>query len=386
MIPRRLEKEIMDRVSFYPVVCIVGPRQVGKTTLVKSLLSGLPKQAVYIDLELPSDLNKLNEPELYLTQHENKCVVIDEIQRFPDLFPLLRSLIDRKREPCRFIILGSASPDLLRQSSESLAGRISYLELNPFSLDELRPEIPMADHWFFGGFPEALLAPDSQKMKQWLDDFITTYVERDLPQLGLQASGLLLRRLWTMLAHNNAQLLNLSEISKSLGISVPTVKSYIDFMEQAFLVFRLHPFSPSAKKRLVKRPKIYLSDTGIVHRLLAIESYEALQGHIYLGRSWESYSIVQIRGLVGNSYELYFYRTHDGSECDLVLTKGSIPYAGIEIKYSSAPKIERGQTVALSDLKTRNNFIVTPQSDDYLLRKDLRVCSLNTFLDKYLPV
>ncbi len=189
-----------------------------------------------------------------------------------------------------------------------------------------------------------------------------------------------------MLAHNNAQLLNLSEISKSLGISVPTVKSYIDFMEQAFLVFRLHPFSPSAKKRLVKRPKIYLSDTGIVHRLLAIESYEALQGHIYLGRSWESYSIVQIRGLVGNSYELYFYRTHDGSECDLVLTKGSIPYAGIEIKYSSAPKIERGQTVALSDLKTRNNFIVTPQSDDYLLRKDLRVCSLNTFLDKYLPV
>ena len=384
MIPRKLEKEILDRISYFPVVGIVGPRQVGKTTLVKSLLAKLPKKALYLDLELPSDFNKLIEPELYLTQHENECVVIDEIQRAPDLFPLLRALVDRKREPCRYIILGSALPGLLRQSSESLAGRISYIELNPFCLDELPHDIPIADHWFSGGFPNALLAPSPHRRNQWLDDFIRTYMERDLPQLGLQVSSVFIRRFWTMLAHCNSQLMNLTELSKSLGVSVPKVGNYLDFMEQAFLICRLYPFSPNVKKRLVKRPKIYLTDTGVYHRLLDIDSYDSLQGHIHLGRSWENYVFINIKSHIRDNRELFFYRTHDGSECDLVLTKGNTPHVGIEVKYSSAPKMERGQTIAFADLHTRHNYIITPKSDDYLMKEDVRVCSLKTFLKNYL--
>jgi predicted AAA+ superfamily ATPase len=348
-------------------------------------LPKLPKRAIYIDLELPSDFNKLRDPELYLTQHAEECVVVDEIQKSPDLFPLMRALVDQKREPGRFIVLGSASPDLLQQSSESLAGRISYVELLPFSLDEMPPHFSMIDHWFTGGFPSAFLARSAQEKALWIDEFIRTYTERDLPQLGMPAGSLLIRRLWTMLAHINGQLLNLSDISKSLGISVPAVKSYIDFMEQAFLVFRIYPFRQNIKKRLVKTPKAYLTDTGVYHRLLNIRNYEELLGHVYLGRSWENYVITQIRSLIAHPDETYFYRTHDGSECDLVIVKGGIPLAGIEIKYTSTPKMERGLTTAFADIDTRHNFIITPGSEDYLLRANVRACSLVRFLEVHLP-
>ncbi|MEW5818125.1 MAG: ATP-binding protein, partial [Spirochaetota bacterium] len=315
----------------------------------------------------------------------DKCVVIDEIQRMPELFPLIRALIDKKREYARFLILGSASPALIRESSESLAGRIAYLELHPFNITEIPAWISIYDHWFRGGFPEALLAPELGLSQKWLDNFIKTYIERDLPILGLQASNILIRRLWTMLAHINGQLLNYSELSKSLGISIPTVKNYIDFLEQAFLIYRLYPFSANLKKRLIKTPKIYISDTGIIHRLLSINSPDELYGHISVGGSWENYAIQQLKQKAGKNIQFYFYRTHDGSECDLVLIKGNTPIMGIDIKYTSTPYLNKGNIIAFEDLRTPNNFIITPESDNYTIRKNVTVCNLKTFIEKYLP-
>lgn len=385
MIARTKATELLTRLNSYPAVGILGPRQVGKTTLVKSLLPSLPMGSVYLDLEAPSDQQKLNDPELFFHQYEDRCVVLDEIHHAPRLLPILRSMIDQRLTPGRFIILGSASPYLIRESSESLAGRIAYIELMPFHCSEIPSEFSQQHHWFRGGFPNAFLGSDDAETIDWLDFFIRSYTDRDLPSFGFTAAPLVIRRFWSMLAQIHGSILKASLIAKSLGVSETTVKRYLDFMEYAFLVRRLRPFHVNLRKRLIKTPKIFLRDSGVLHRLLGVSSFDALMGHTIVGHSFEGYVIEQIHEVLPRDVEMYYYRTHDGSECDLVLVHGVHPIAAIEIKFSSAPSLTRGNTIAMDDLQAKHNFVLTPHSDDYLLRKDLRVCSLQTFLAEYLP-
>lgn len=385
ILKRNLENEIIQLLEYFPVVGIIGPRQVGKTTLAKQLMLKLPMDTLYLDLELSSDYTKLDEPELFLKQHENKCIVIDEIQRLPSLFPLLRALIDQKRKSGRFLILGSASPELIRDSSESLAGRIAYRELKPFSFTELPNSISMEQHWINGGFPDSILTSDEIMSFTWRGYFVKTYIERDLPLLGLKVSPVTIEKLWRIIANQHGQIINYSNISKALGISVPTVRKYIDFLEKSFLITRLHPFFPNVKKRLVKSSKIFLNDSGILHYLLGIENLIDLHGNIIIGNSWEGYVIQQIVTSLKENIKTYFYRTHDQSEVDLVLIKGNRVISSIEIKYTSTPRLTKGNTIAINDLDSEKNFIITPESDEYNIKENITVCSLRTFLSKYLP-
>jgi len=362
---RKYTEEILRLCSYFPVVGIIGARQVGKTTIGKMLREELPKPVHYLDLELMSDINKLENPELYLTHLKDKCVIIDEIQHKPDLFPLIRALSDQSNENCQYIITGSASPELLRQSTESLAGRIAYVIVYPFSLDELPPVSNRETHWFRGGFPRTLLAPDNQLAQTWLGNFVRTYAERDLPMLGLSADPLLIRRLWTMLAHTHGNVLNYSTLSGSLGISVNTVKRYINFFEQAFLIKQISPLATNIRKRLVKSAEIILTDTGILHFLLGISSFDDLLGHPALGNSWEGYCIMQIISKGQNNYEYSYFRTHDGAECDLVLSKSNKNVVALEMKYSAAPKLTRGNTLAMKIIAAEKNYVVVPETDEY---------------------
>ena len=383
-IERVQKKHILDLLRYFPVVGIVGPRQVGKTTLAKFLINELEREAIYIDLEYPEDLNKLTDPALFFLQNTDKCIIIDEVQRKPDLFPVLRSIIDKKREAGRFILLGSASPEMIRNTSESLAGRIAYVELAPFNLLEINDRFNYEKHWFFGGFPNALLAPNPKLSKTWLQQFVQTYIERDLPMLGFPGSPQIASRLWQMLAHYNGNIWNATSFANALDISVPTVNRYIDFFEEAFLIRRLQPWSINAKKRLVKSPKIYIRDTGLLHYLSGINDFNSLMGNVLIGSSWENYVIEQINQLLSDDFKLYFYRTQAGAEADLIIVKGIKPVYCIEIKYSSNPKATKGLMNVIKDLETPYNFIITPLSDTYSLNKQVTVCSLPNFLNNNL--
>lgn len=379
--PRRYTDEIIKLSNYFPAVGVIGARQVGKTTITKLLENKLLKPIHRIDLELSSDINKLENAELYLSRLSDKCVIIDEIQHKPELFPLLRALIDRSNESCQFIITGSASPDLLRQSSESLAGRITYVEINPFSLDEIPEKTGIEKHWLTGGFPRALFAPDTKLSYAWIDSFVKSYIERDLRLLGLPAEPIFLRRLWTMLAHINGNILNYSILSSSLGVAVNTVKNYIDFFEQAFLVKRLYPYHSNIKKRIVKSPKLYINDTGIIHFLLGINSIDDLFGNPALGSSWETYCIIQVLNILSGNYQAHFFRTHDGSECDLVLSKSNKAIYAIEIKYSLSPKLTRGNTVAFQKIEAEKNYVIIPKGESYPIKENIEAIGIKEFID-----
>ncbi len=295
MINRNIQQQVLEDLTYFPIVGIIGPRQVGKTTLAKMLLKKLPKPYIYLDLELDSDLQKLEDAETYLRLHLDKCIIIDEVQRLPRLFALLRAIVDLKREPARFIILGSASPRLLRETSETLAGRIAYSELSPFSLLEIKDRFEMRAHWLKGGFPDALLAPTSTLTWRWLDNFAKTFIERDLRELGHEVSPPILRRMLLMLSHLHGQLLNIAELSRALSISQPTVRRYLDLLEGGFIIHRLQPYFKNVGKRLVKAPKLYFRDSGLFHQLANIKNLDALYGHIMIGASWEGYVIEQIK-------------------------------------------------------------------------------------------
>lgn len=385
MIPRFITNSLLETLSYFPVTGIVGPRQVGKTTLAKFLMDRIEKDSVYLDLENPMDQAKLSDPILFFDRNQETCIVLDEIQRAPELFPILRSMVDKYRVPARYIILGSASPKLIRDSSESLAGRIAYEELTPFNITEIDQGDNIYFHWFNGGFPNAYLAPDPSLSKKWLSIFIQTYIQRDLPILGLKISPETIRKLWTMIAHFHGGILNMNNLGKSLELSSTTIKKYLDFLENAFLIRQLYPYSANVKKRLVKAPKIYIRDSGVLHNLLSIPDFDALESNPLLGSSWEGYAIEQISQKLDIDTSCYYYRTHEGSECDLVIVKSNKPLMAVEIKYTSSPKISRGLNLALKDIDANQNFIITPNTDDYLIRENVRVCSLLTFLNKYLP-
>ncbi|WP_077921689.1 ATP-binding protein [Spirosoma sp. 209] len=376
MFTRHLQKLLETSISYFPAVAVLGPRQVGKTTLVKTLLSTSEKEVIYLDLEYFADQNRLREPDLFFQANQDKVVVLDEIQRMPQLFPLLRSLIDPHRIPGRFVLLGSASPDLLKNSSETLAGRVVYLELAPLHLLEVEAQYNYRDHWIRGGFPDALQAPTEPIWQLWMDSFIQTYVQRDLPDLGLSAPASTVRNLLTMLAGIQGGQLNYSDIARSLDLSVSTVQNYISFLENAYLVRRLPPFFVNIGKRLVKAPKVFVRDSGLVHRLTGIDDFNALLGSVLLGASWEGYVVQQIVSRLAQNVTPYYYRTQNGAELDLLLVKGVKPVVALEIRYSNAPNLTRGNTQAIMDLSLEQTLIVTPEADGYWLRKDVRVCSI----------
>ena len=379
MIERQLLPRFRDALSYSPAVALLGPRQCGKTTLAWAL--DPQKPTLYLDLESEQDRAKLSEPELYLAAHQDKLVILDEIHRAPGLFPVLRGLIDAARRAGRksglFLLLGSASLDLLKQAGETLAGRITYLELGPFSCQESTGQ-PLDTLWLRGGFPESLLATNDRISLRWRQDFIRSYLERDIPQFGPRIAAESLRRLWQMLAHHQGGLLNVAQFARNLGVDAKTAASYIDLLVDLLLVRRLPPWHANLGKRLVKSPKIYVRDSGIVHALLNIPDLETLLAHPVIGQSWECFIIENLLLAAPENTQAYFYRTSGGAEIDLLLQLPNGECWAIEIKRSLQPRIERGFHAACEDLSPARKYLVYPGQESYPLAHGIQVVSLRT--------
>lgn len=379
-IKRDLLELIRKYLTIFPAIAILGPRQCGKSTLVKSLeqkFDGI----IYLDMQKESDLNKLSEPELFFASNKDKIICLDEIQLMPKLFSVLRSVIDTNRVNGKFILLGSASQELIQQTSESLAGRIGMLHLSPFLINELNylESFSLQKFWFRGGFPNSYLADNDENSSIWLENYIRTYIERDIPQLGFQIPALQLRRLLTMCAHNQGQQLNLSKLGDSMGLTHPTIKRYIDLLEQTFIVRSIQPFEINIKKRLVKAPKVFVRDSGILHQLLAIPDFNSLLGNPVFGSSWEG---IVIENIIVNmpSWDYFFYRTATGDEIDLILKKGNQTIA-IECKASDAPKVTKGFYRSLDVIKPNKTFIIAPTNDTYKIAENITVIGLENFIN-----
>ncbi len=368
MLKRDLESLLRSSLRRFPVVALVGPRQVGKTTLARIVARKLG-HVVYLDLERPSDAARLSDPELYLEPLADRLVILDEIQRRPELFPALRSLVDAKRSNGRFLILGSASPALSRQASESLAGRIIYHELAPFTVGEAATGAhdTRMKLWNRGGFPGSFLASSNARSLAWRAAFIDTHLQRDLPALGVRIPATALRRFWEMLAHFHGQLWNASKIAGSLGVTPPTARHYLDTLEDTFMIRQLPPFAANLKKRLVKSPKIYLRDSGLLHALLRIGAIDDLLGHPVAGASWEGWVIEQALAVSGSLTGASFFRATGGAEIDLVLEQPRGKRIALEIKLSSAPKPSRGFWSGIADLKPSAAYVVYPGKERYPL-------------------
>ncbi len=368
---------LQEYLSIFPAVGLLGPRQVGKTTLVKNLK--LEKESLYLDLEKASDRAKLVDAELFLKAHADKTVILDEIQLMPELFAELRSLIDEQREPGRFILLGSASPDLIRKSADSLAGRIGYLELTPFFLGEIASD-ELEKLWIRGGFPLSFLAKSERESQLWRQNFIKTYLERDLAQIGLSTDPRLVERFWMMLANAQGGIWNAESFAKALGITRPTVNRYLEFLEGSFMVRVLAPFHQNIKKRLVKSPKVFIRDTGLLHSLTGVDSMDALINQLLVGPSWEGFVIEQIIASLKGEYEYFFYRTHQGAECDLLLVKNGVVKTAIEIKNTLSPKLSKGMQISMEDTGAEKGVIICRISESYPLSEKVRAVGLSEFL------
>jgi len=377
MIERHVKQKLVEAIDNAPAVALLGPRQVGKTTLALEI--GDTRPSIYLDLESNADRAKLADPEAYLASHEDELVILDEVHRTPDLFQSLRGLIDRGRRKGknagRFLLLGSASVDLLQQSGESLAGRISYLELGPLDALEV-PQNDLETLWARGGFPSSFLASGDASSFRWRQDFIRTYLERDIPQFGPRLPAETLRRLWTMLAHNQSELLNTANLARALAIDNKTVARYLDLLVDLLLVRRLQPWHHNAGKRLVKSPKVYVRDSGIVHALLRLPTREDVLGHPVAGGSWEGFVVESLLAAAPEGTDATFYRTSAGAEIDLVLTlPGDVLWA-IEIKRGSAPKVGRGFHQACADLSPAKQFVVYGGTERFPLNADTEAVGL----------
>ncbi len=389
MINRHLRDRLKADLHAMPVVALLGPRQVGKTTLALDISAALDKPSHYLDLEMPSDRAKMSDPESYFKRYENTLIIIDEVQRFPDLFEILRGTVDyRKRNGERnaqFLLLGSASRMLLQQTSETLAGRIRYLELSPLNLSDIKntenETINLDKLWFRGGFPDSYTAIDDRESWQWRFDFVTTYLERDLPMMGVNIAPNQLKRLWTMLAHYNGTTLNLSELGRNLELSHNTIKSYIDTLSDFYMLRIIPSWSGNLKKRLIKALKIYFRDTGILHQLLNITSMDVLLSHPAVGGSWESFVIENICTIIDARWQINHYRSATQVEIDLILQTPQNEMWAIEIKRSSAPKISRGFYEACEDIKAVRKFVVVPESEGYMLKGGAEVIGLMNLLE-----
>lgn len=382
-IKRNLEDVVVQYLKIFPVVAILGPRQCGKSTLIKKL-SEYWETSLFLDLQYESDFSKLAQPAFFFESNADKIICLDEIQLYPELFSVLRSVVDKNRQNGKFVLLGSASRDLIQHTSESLAGRIGMIYLSPFVLNELdnREGFNLNSFWLRGGFPDSYLAENDQFSAVWRDNFIRTFIERDIPQLGFQIPALQLKRLLVMCAHNQGQLLNYSKLGESLGLTHPTIRRYIDLLEQTFILRTIFPYEVNVKKRLVKSPKVFVRDSGLLHQLLAIPDFNSLLGNPIFGSSWEG---VVLENVIVNKpdWNYYFYRTATGDELDLILEKGNQRIA-IECKASTAPKLTKGFWRAIEVVKPEQTFVIIPTQVLYEIAPNVTVCGLSEFINTIL--
>ncbi len=387
MIARHHERGVLQRLNEGPAVVLLGPRQVGKTTLAREIADELPG-TVYLDLEAPGDAARLVDPSRYLRRHSGSLVVLDEVQRMPGLFQTLRGQIDQRRRQgfrtCQFLLLGSASRTLLSQSAESLAGRAAYYELP--GLDAL--EVPgLRDAlWIRGGFPEAFTASDDQSSARWRLAFVRTYLERDIPQFGVRIPAETLRRFWTMLAHRQGGLLNASALGQSLGVSGRAVSRYLDLLVDLMLVRRLQPYFANVGKRLVRSPKVYIRDAGIVHSLLGLRTFDEVLSHPVAGFSWEGFVIENVLAVAPFGTDAWFYRTQAGAEIDLLLLLPDQRLWAVEVKRAGAPKASKGLELAANDLNVSERFVVYPGTESYPVSEKTLAVSLETLMGRLLAM
>lgn len=388
MIWRELETPLREAMTNVPVVALLGPRQVGKTTLALELTAGWSKKTAYLDLELDSDLSRLDDTEAYLRRFENQLLIIDEVQRKPDLFRVLRGLVDIRSRVGeaggQFLLLGSASRDLLQHSSETLAGRIRYLELSPFTASEIYRVDPVVFNpnrlWLRGGFPRSYLAATDDDSWEWRNDFISSYVERDIPLMGPQVPATRMKRFWTMLAHYHGQQMVYVDLAKSLEVSHPTIRNYLDILTDFYMVRQVPPWSGNTKKRLVKSPKIYLRDTGLLHKLLNISDFEGLLAHPVVGASWEGFVVENVINRLSNKWQYSYYRSASQSEIDLVLEGPGGKVWAVEIKRSTAPVPAKGFHTAAQDIGANRKFVVYGGTESYPLSNQTEANGLIDFL------
>ncbi len=386
MITREAKQDIVQLLEQFPAVAVLGPRQVGKTTLAQEITEDIGSDSIYLDLESPTDLAKLNEPEIYFDLHKGKLIILDEIQHVPELFKVLRGVIDRRRreghKSGQFLILGSASLDLLKQSSESLAGRIAYKELSGFTALEIGNEISgvVNQLWLRGGFPDSFFTENDQNSLKWRLNFISTYLERDVPQFGSRIPSSSLRSLWTMLAHGQGGQLNTAQLGANLGVTIPTAKKYIELLEDLLLIRSLKPWAGNIGKRLVKAPKIYIRDSGLTHALLSLTTLDDVLGHPVSGASWEGFVIENLLSCLPIGATSWFYRTSAGAEIDLVIEQNQQKKIAIEIKRSMAPTLSKGFYLGCEDISATERFVVYPGNERFPASKDVTAISLTDMM------
>jgi len=389
MIQREIQARIKEIMQQFPAVGILGHRQIGKTTLALQLAEAISPEPIYLDLESPTDLDKLREPEFYFEEHKDRPIILDEVQRLPEVFATLRGVIDRRRRAGhrvgQFLILGSASLDLLQQSSESLAGRISYATLSGLKPTEIEPG-KFGDLWLRGGFPNSFLSSDDNASFNWRQEFISTYLERDVPQFGSRIPASTLRQLWTMLAHIQGGLLNLSRLAAGMGVSVPAVGRYIDLLEDLFLLRKLQPWASNVGKRLVRAPKVYIRDSGLTHTLLKIKDYEDLLGHPAVGGSWEGFVIETLLADLPSWASPYFYRTSAGAEIDLLIEAGNKKMIAIEIKRSISPSLSKGFLIGCEDVAATHRYFVYSGKERFRISKDVTALPLTMMIEELIAL
>lgn len=381
----KFEDTLLKSLQRTPVVALIGARQVGKTTLARKIAGEL-QGTQYLDLERISDQRKLDDAEAFLSAQKGHLTILDEVQRVPQLFSELRGIVDDRRaegeRAMQFLLLGSASLDLIQQVSETLAGRITYLEMPPIAVEEvLAASISIDQLWLRGGFPDSLTAKSDEDSYVWRQDFVRSYLERDVPMFAPRMPAITIGRLWTMLSNGQGTTLNNARLAQGLGVSAPMITRYIDLLVDLMLVRRLQPWSGNLGKRLVKSPKIYVRDSGLVHALLEIGTLNQLLGHPVVGPSWEGLVIETLINAAGSSSSPFFYRTADGAEIDLVFEHAGKPKIGIEIKRASAPKAERGFHIACDDLNIEHRIVIGAGEDDYPIKNDVSIRSLKTAVD-----
>lgn len=379
LISRRIQDVVKEYLNIFPAVAILGSRQCGKSTLIRMMADVLPEM-LYLDMQNRDDFAMLSEPSLFFRNNVDRIVCLDEIQQTPELFSVLRSEIDRDRRNGRFILLGSASRELLQNTSETLAGRIGLIDMTPFTYDELciSRDFEINKFWLRGGYPDSYLAISDEYSSIWRESFIRTYIERDVPQFGFQITSRQMLRLMLMIAHNHGQLLNSSKIGESLGITHPTVKRYVDVLEQTYLIRSLSPFFVNTKKRIVKSPKIYVRDTGLLHQLLKIKTFNDLLGHPVFGASWEGLVIENVCSSINNA-EFSFFRSATGEEMDLIVQKNG-KLVAIECKASTAPQLTQGFWKTLDIIKPDRTYVVAPIERRYEMHDNINVVNLGDLL------
>ena len=387
MLNRIITKHLEEEIGITPAVALLGARQVGKTTLAKKIAEQKP--SVYLDLESPSALARLTDPEQFLQENADKLIIFDEIQRMPDLFMVLRGVIDNNRqagkEGGQFLLLGSASMDLLRQSSESLAGRISYVDMSGLNILETGPE-NTNQLWLRGSFPNSYLANNDEVAMRRIENLIRTYLERDIPQMGFKVPAVRLRQLWTMLAHLQGETVNYTKLASNLEVDRKTVNFYIDILINLLLVRRIDPWHVNVKKRLVKSPRYYIRDSGILHRLLGIGDYSTLSSNPILGKSWEGFVVENIHSVIPRLAETYFYRTAAGAEIDLVIKMPNAEIWAVEIKYGTAPKLGKHYNQTCEDVGATHKFIVYGGNDEFPIGDNVRMISLPKIMEKMIEL